>query len=145
MKPKVLLRIASILILFHDIGHTIGHSGWRHSPDPAKQEVINQMTGSKFPFMGAVHSMGDYYEGYGYAASLALLLIAVLLWLMSDASPQSRHLVRKLLIVTTVILFAWGIIELIYFFPFAASFTLLAALLNTISFFRMNKESQVLK
>lgn len=143
MGPKILLRIASVLMLFHDVGHTIGHSGWKHSPDPAKQQIIDQMIGSRFPFMGAVHSMGDYFEGYGYTASLALLLIAAILWLLSDAPAQTGPLVKKLLIVTTVTLLAWGIAELIYFFPFAASFTLLAALLTSISIFRISKESQV--
>lgn len=139
MKPKILLRIASILILFHDIGHTLGHSGWKHTDDPAKQDIINHMNGGRFPFMGAVHSMGDYYEGYGYASTLALLLIAAVLWIVSDAPAGSTDLVRKILLVTATVLLAWGIIELIYFFPFAASFTLLAMLLTAWATFNLKK------
>jgi hypothetical protein len=30
-----------------------GHSGWRQANEPAKQAIISQMNGSKFPFMGA--------------------------------------------------------------------------------------------
>lgn len=143
MKSKILLRIASILMLFHDIGHTLGHSGWKHAPDPAKQAVIDQMTGSKFPFMGASHSMGDYFEGYGYAATLALLLISAILWIVSDTSVQNNSMVRKILIVTTAILLAWGIIELIYFFPFAASFTLLSMLLTGLAIFNLPRNSDL--
>ncbi len=27
--PKILLRIAAVLMLIHGLGHTIGHSGWK--------------------------------------------------------------------------------------------------------------------
>ncbi len=113
MKPKILLRIASIIMFLHDIGHTFGHLTWKQSPDPAKQEVIKQMTDNKFPFMGAVRSMSDYYDGYGWASTLALLLIAAL---------------------------AWGIDELIFFFPFAAAFSLLAFLLTGIAIFQIRNQ-----
>src|SRR5260221_12106082 len=113
MKPKILLRIASIIMFLHDIGHTFGHLTWKQSPDPAKQEVIKQMTDNKFPFMGAVRSMSDYYDGYGCALTLALLLIAAL---------------------------AWGIDELIFFLPCAAAFSLLSFLLTGIAIFQIRNQ-----
>src|ERR1700722_20188533 len=115
MKPKLLLRIAAILMLLHNVGHTMGFSGGKQSPDPVKQEVIKQMTGHSFPFMGAVHSLGDYYEGFGYAATLALLLIAAILWVVSGYTEQTEPLVKRILIVLSVILLAWGVNELIFF------------------------------
>jgi hypothetical protein len=63
MKPKLLLRISSGLLLFHVLGHTMGHSGWKKTTDPVKQEVIDQMNGHQFLFMGMNRSLGDYYEG----------------------------------------------------------------------------------
>ena len=42
MKPKILLRIASAVVIFHDMGHTLGAVTWRQSPDPIKQMIINQ-------------------------------------------------------------------------------------------------------
>ena len=140
MKPKLSLRIASIIMLLHDVGHTIGHLGWKQGTDPVKQEVIRQMTENKFPFMGTTRSFGEYYEGYGTTSILALLLFAALLWILSGAEPRNAALTRKLLVVISVILLGWGIVELIYFFPFAASFSLLAMVLTVIAYFQWRKE-----
>jgi hypothetical protein len=136
MKPKLLLRIASIVMFLHDIGHTFGHLSWKEAVEPEKQEVIRQMTENKCPFMGATRSMGDYYDGYGYASTLALLLIAVILWIASGLEPQNIALTRKMLIVIAVVLLAWGIVELTFFFPFAAAFSLVAAVLTGIALLR---------
>ncbi len=127
-------------MFLHDIGHTFGHLTWKQSPDPAKQEVIKQMTDNKFPFMGAVRSMSDYYDGYGWASTLALLLIAAILWIASGVKTESANLVKKILVVLSLILLAWGIDELIFFFPFAAAFSLLAFLLTGIAIFQIRNQ-----
>jgi hypothetical protein len=79
MKPKLLLRIASVLIPLHALGHIYGFSGWKETTDPVKQEVISQMFGHSFEFKGSVRSLGEYYDEYGWFATIALLTIAVLL------------------------------------------------------------------
>ena len=142
MKPKILLRIASAVVIFHDMGHTLGAVTWRQSPDPIKQMIINQMIEHKSPFMGAMRSMGEYYEGYGYAATIALLLIGIILWLVSAVSLQNLDMVRKILIAIGVSLLLWGADELIFFFPFAAAFSLVASLLTFLAVFNLKKVSQ---
>jgi len=142
MKPKLLLRTASIIMLLHDAGHTFGHLSWKQTTDPAKQEVINQMSDKKFPFMGAERSMGEYYEGYGWAAALALLLIAAILWITAGHVTQNTIFAKKILVVISIILLAWGIDELLFFFPFAAAFSLLAALLTAIAIFQLRTEQK---
>ena len=137
MKPKVLLRIASIVVFAHDVGHTFGHLSWKETPDPAKREVVRQMTENRFPFMGAVRSLGDYYDGYGFAASLALLLIAAMLWVVSGSATQSPAFARKLCLLISIILLAWGIDELVFFFPFAAVFSLLAMVLTVVALLKL--------
>jgi len=114
-------------------GHTIGHSSWKATSDPVKQEVINQMVGHQFPFMGATRSLGEFYDGYGWFAAIALLASGVLLWIVSDSAAESPVFSRRILIVLCLFLFAVGIEELIYFFAFAASFSLLAAVLTGLS------------
>src|SRR5471030_455161 len=99
MKPKLLLRIAAILILIHAVLHTIGFSGWKSDPDPAKRQVIQLMTGQKFPFMGVSRNVGEYYEGFGYACSIALLLIAFLLWVTASESTSNRTLSKKVILI----------------------------------------------
>jgi hypothetical protein len=142
MKPKLLLRIASIVMFAHDIGHTFGHLSWKETPDPAKREVVRQMTQNRFPFMGAVKSLGDYYDGYGFAASLALLLIAAILWIVSGSATQSPALARKLCLAISIILLAWGIDELVFFFPFAAAFSLLAMVLTVVALVQLKPHAE---
>jgi hypothetical protein len=138
MRPKLLLRIAAILILIHTILHTFGFRTWKEAPDPIYKSVVDGMTGHKFPFMGAIHSLGDFYDGFGYASSIALFLIAILLWLVSG---EQTKLSKNIVIVLGIALVAWGIDELIYFFPFAAIITLTAAILTLASGFLMKKSS----
>ena len=134
MLPKLFLRIAAVLMLIHAVLHTLGHSGWKKAPDPVKHQVIAQMTGHSFHFMGVNRSMGEYFEGYGYACTLALLLIAFLLWISAaEASAFSKKMVAGV----CVFLHFWSIDEFIYFFPFAAIITLLAALLSLIALFKI--------
>jgi hypothetical protein len=142
MKSKIWLRFASIIMFLHDVGHTFGHLTWKSAGDPLKQEVINQMLGKKFPFMGAVRSMGEFYDGYGFASTLALLLISVILWMLSDALPGEKPLTSKILILVSIILLAWGIVEVVFFFPFAAMFSFLAMVLTVIALFQLHKKME---
>jgi hypothetical protein len=123
---KILLRIAAALMLIHGLGHTIGHSGWKNSTDPVQQGVIHQMTGPKFPFMGVTRSMGEYFDGYGYACSIAMLLCTLVLWLTSGELYHSPGLAKKMMLTMSVCLLGWGADEIIFFFPFAAATSLLA-------------------
>lgn len=140
MKPKLLLRIAAVIMLLHDVGHTFGHLTWKHTPDAAKQEVIKQMTDNKFPFMGAVHSMADYYDGYGFAGTLALLFFAAVLWIVSSVDTQTTSMSRKIIFTVSVLLLLWGIDEVIYFFPFAAAFSIAASVLGFYSLALVRKK-----
>ncbi len=142
MNPKILLRIAAILMLLHAIGHTYGSLNWKKATDPAKQAVIESMM-HKFPFMGVERSVAEYYDGYGFACTLALLLITAILWITSNVAPHSIALVKNILVVLSFILLAWGIDELIFFFPFAAAFSLLSFLLTLVATLRLMKPATI--
>ena len=134
MTPKILLRIAAVLILIHNVGHTIGHSGWKNAPDEVNRRAIDAMTGNEFIFMGAKSTYARFYDGYGYAGSLTLLLVMILLWMLSGV--QSK-LSKQLTIVTGLFLVSWAIMEYLYFFPLAAGMTLIAAIVTIWSANRM--------
>jgi hypothetical protein len=134
---KILLRIASILMLTHLIGHSLGQNGWKNATDPVQKEVGRQMMGPKFPFMGVSRSMGDYFDGYGYSASVSMLLFIVLLWIASCAVSLAADLLTRLVLTLALGLLAISIVEYVYFFPFAAGTTLLASLLVFMSWYRL--------
>lgn len=127
MTPKSLLRLGAIIMILHLVGHTFGHLGWRKSTEPMREEVVRHMTEYKFPFMGVIHSLGDYYEGYGWTGGVALFFFAAIMWSLSAASVSESCIVRRQTMILAPCLLVWGILEWVYFFPFAAAFTLAAA------------------
>jgi hypothetical protein len=64
---------------------------------------------------------------------LSLLLISLMLWFL--AAESSNPLSAKLLPLSSVFLLLMGVIEYIYFFPFAAAFSLLAGLCALLAMF----------
>jgi len=130
MTPRILLRIASAIILIHNIPHTLGHAKWRDSPDEINRRAIDAMTTNKFQFMGRETSYANFYDGYGYGGTLTLLLVMVILWMIS--SNQSG-LSKQLSLATGIFLVAWAIMEYVYFFPLAAGFTIVAAVLTLVA------------
>ena len=131
MKATLLLKIASGIMFLHTIGHTFGTLNWKKTDDPIKKQVINEMTSHKFPFMGANKGFTDTMDGYGFAMILALLFITAVLWIASNNLQDNS--VRPTLIFLCFILLLLGIIELKYFFLFAALFTLLSMILILVS------------
>ena len=65
MRPKILLRIASVIMLLHMLGHTMGALTWKDAPNAAVKQVIDGMLGNRFDLMGRSVSIGDFFAGYG--------------------------------------------------------------------------------
>jgi hypothetical protein len=130
MKAKLLLRIASVTMFFHVIGHTIGALTWKKGPDPVIQHVVDDMISHKFIFMGALRSIGDFYEGYGITMIFVLLFIAVLLWQLSALSIKYPVPAVRLLITLSLSLVAIALIEFVYFFFLPGALTMIAGLLS---------------
>lgn len=122
MKIKVLLCIASGLMLFHTLGHSIGAFTWNQAPNTALKQVIHGMINNHFDFMGRSATIGSFYAGYGYCMIAVLLFISILLWLLA-IEPQFR--IMLLLGLFLVIL---GILEFIFFFPLPAICSALAGI-----------------
>jgi hypothetical protein len=122
MKAKTLLRIAAVLMLLHTAGHTIGALTWKQTSNAAMKRVVEAMLNNHFDFMGRTVSIGDFYSGYGFILIGVLLLLSLLLWILS-AEP-----VRSILLALGFFLVFLSLMELIYFFPVAAAFSLLAGI-----------------
>jgi len=133
MKPKILLRIAAILMFLHTIGHTIGALSWKEAPNAAVAQVVNGMLTNHFNFMGRSVSIGSFYDGYGFTMILVMLLISIMLWVLS--SQTNNNLAVKFIQLLGVFLLAMGVLEYIYFFPFAAAFSLLAGVCTVWALF----------
>jgi hypothetical protein len=133
MKPKLLLRIAAILMFLHTIGHTFGALTWKNAPNAAVGQVIKEMETNHFEFMGRNTNIASFYEGYGYIMIAVLLFISVLLWKLSI--EYNRGLIR----LVAGFLIILSVIEYICFFPFAAAFSLLAGICAAVALFKYQK------
>jgi hypothetical protein len=133
MKPKILLRIAALLMLLHTIGHTFGAVNWKNTPNATIAGIIEAMEKNHFVFMGVQASIAGFYVGYGIILIFVLLMVTVLLWLLAD------NYQRAIVIVLAVFLAAMGITEFIYFFPLAAAFSLLAGSMTGLSLLKRSQ------
>jgi len=129
MKPKLLLRIAALILFLHAIGHTMGIYTWKKPAGPVPPELVKQMTEQKFLFMGTMGSMASFYDGMGYASTASLLLLVCLLLILAGTAEKNSSLTIKILWPISLFLLFLGTDELIYFFPMAAVFSFLGAVL----------------
>ncbi len=85
-----LYRIAAVLILLFDIGHSSGYP-WS---DPGWRVDLGPMQSSRFEIFGFSRTYWDFYVGFGLFVSVFLLLAAVLAWELGGLPAQSLPLVR---------------------------------------------------
>ena len=129
MRPKLLLRVSVLLIVVHLLGHSFGHFSWKDTEgDQKKEEVIRHMTDYKFDFMGAARSMGEYDEGYSALILIKYLVFVLVLWSISNFAEAHPNLARTLIAPLALGMIAFGVLEFVYFFPFAAIISTLAGL-----------------
>lgn len=130
MKPKFSLRISALLVLLHTIGHAMGALTWKKAPNSTIQQVVDGMQNNHFDFMGRSISLGLFFDGYGFIMIGVLLLLTLLLWQLAS---EPNH---KVILMLSLFLLFMGICELIWFFPFAAAFSLLAGVISLYAYFK---------
>jgi hypothetical protein len=126
---KVLLRIAAGLMFIHLLGHAVGHATWDKPEDPKMLDVVTAMKSYEAEFMGSVKSMADYYNGYSLLIFGVYAMSLVLLWITSGFVQEQTVIAKKILYPVGITLLFFGIVEFLFFFPFAASMSFLAGIL----------------
>ena len=122
------LRIASIISLLFAAGHTLG--GLKKWSPMGDNEVLRAMTTVHFEIMGASRSYLDFFMGFGWSISVAMLMQTVLLWQMASLARTSPALVRPMIGVIALATLVSGVIAWRFILPVPALFSgvLLAAL-----------------
>jgi hypothetical protein len=90
MKASVFYRIAAVVLLLLDAGHTSGFP-WS---DPAWAVDLGSMQSTHFYIMGSSRTYWDFYVGFGLFVSVFLLLAVVLAWQLGGLPPESLALMR---------------------------------------------------
>src|ERR1700758_563777 len=130
MNPKLLLRVASVVMMLHTIGHSIGALTWKQAPNAAIAKVVQAIEANYFDFYGRQVSLGMFFQGYGIGMIFVHLLIVVTLWLLSGY--PDNVVTQKLLPVLIIFLVCFAVSEWIYFFPMPATMSSVAALVTAL-------------
>jgi len=125
MKPSIWLRVASGLMALFALGHTVGH--FKGPRQGAQNDfVVAAMKSAHFDVMGSSRTYWDFYQGYSLFVIVTTLLLAVLIWLLSDLArtqpSQARPMVWALAAgVTLFAVICW------------TNFFLAPAMINTLA------------
>src|ERR1041385_2756135 len=104
MKPRMLYRIAAVLILLFDLGHTVGFP-WS---DPAWGVDLGPMRSSHFRVLGFSRTYWDFYVGFGLIESVFLLLAAILAWQLGSLPAPALKLTRWILAGSFAAVTVWS-------------------------------------
>jgi hypothetical protein len=90
MRASVFYRIAAVLLLLLDAGHTSGFP-WS---DPEWKVDLGPMRSTHFYVMGSSRTYWDFYVGFGLLLSVYVLLAAVFAWHLGGLPPESLAKMR---------------------------------------------------
>lgn len=125
MTATVLLRISAVISLFFAIGHSLG--GMKQWSPMGENEILKSMSTVRFDVMGASRSYLDFFMGFGWSISVALLLQSALLWQLASLARVDGMQVRPMIGMFALASLASGVIAWRFIFPVPALFS--AALL----------------
>jgi hypothetical protein len=121
MTTTLFLRIASIISLVFTAGHTLG--GLRKWSPMGDNDVLKAMTAVRFDTMGANRSYLDFFMGFGWSISVAMLLQTVILWQLASLARPDAARVRPIIAAFVLATLASGMIAWRFIFPVPALFS----------------------
>ena len=92
LKASLFYRIAAVLILLFDIGHTVGFL--QHDPEWKVDSLIGSMKSIHFDIQGFSRSYWDFFVGFGLFVTVFLLLAAVVAWQLGRLDAETLTRVR---------------------------------------------------
>ena len=90
MKAAMFYRIAAVLMLLLDAGHTSGFP-WS---DPKWGVDLGSMQSTHFDILGFNRTYWDFYVGFGLFITVFLLLAVVLAWQLGGLPTETLALMR---------------------------------------------------
>ena len=92
MKPRILYRISSVLLLLFAAGHTFGFR--QNNPEWGADAVLMLMRSVHFDAMGFTRTYWDFFSAFGLFFSVFLVFSAVLAWQLSSLPAETLARVR---------------------------------------------------
>jgi hypothetical protein len=137
MKASVFYRIAAVLLLLFDAGHTAGFP-WS---DPGWKVDISGMRSTHFYVMGFSRTYWDFYIGFGLFVSVFLLLAVVLAWQLARLPPESLVLMRGTAWTFALCFVVISVLSWKYFFVIPIVFSIAITLCLTVAAWLSSKQA----
>ncbi|HSE31725.1 MAG TPA: hypothetical protein VLA93_09110 [Pyrinomonadaceae bacterium] len=119
MTTRVIYRIAAVLILLFDLGHTAGYP-WS---DPSWGVDLGAIQSSHFKILGFTRTYWNFYVGFGLFVSVFLLLAAIFAWQLSSLPAETLRLMRSSAWALSICFAAVTVLSWMYFFTIPIAFS----------------------
>lgn len=119
MTTRVIYRIAAVLILLFDIGHSAGYP-WSN---PKWGVDLSAIQSSHFNVLGFSRTYWNFYVGFGLFVSVFMLLAALLAWQLSNLPQETLRLMRTTAWALTISFAAVTVLSWMYFFSIPIVFS----------------------
>jgi hypothetical protein len=114
LKPSVFYRIAAVLMLLFDVGHTVGF--WQSDPKWGVETLIGSMRSIHFDYQGFNRTYWDFFVGFGLMLTVFLLFAALLAWQLGGLPAETLALRRGTVWSLALCFLAVTILSWRYFF-----------------------------
>src|SRR5216684_2543849 len=136
MRASVFYRIAAILLLLFEAGHTSGFP-WS---DPQWGVDLGSVQSTHFYIMGFSRTYWDFYVGFGLFVSVFLLLAVVLAWQLGGLPPESLTLMRGISWAFALCFAAITVLSWKYFFILPIVFSIVTTFVLTAAAWLSGKQ-----
>ena len=119
MTTRVIYRIAAVLILLFNLGHSAGYP-WS---DPRWGVDLGVFQSSHFKVLGFTRTYWDFYVGFGLFVSVFLLFAAILAWQLSSLPAEARRRLHVTAWALAVCFGAVTVLSWMYFFTIPIVFS----------------------
>ncbi len=123
MRASTFYRIAAVLLLLFDVGHTLGFR--QSDPNWGVDTLLVSMHSTHFNVQGFSRTYWDFFVGSGFFVSVFLLFAAVLAWQLGGLSAETLALMRGPAWALALCFAAVTVLSGIYFFALPIIFTFL--------------------
>ena len=137
MKPSVIYRAASVLLVLFAIGHTFGFR--QSDPGWGISALLALMQSIHFGLQGFSRTYWDLYSGLGFFVTAFLLLSAVLAWQLGGLPGEALSRVRATAWALALTFCVLTLLSWRYFFTAPIVFTFLIAACLTTAAWRSTK------
>jgi hypothetical protein len=121
---RALYRVAAVLILLFDIGHSAAFP-WS---DPSWGVDTTAMKSTRFPILGFSRTYWDFYVGSGLSIGVFLLLAAILAWQLGSLTKPTAALLRPTAWALALCFAVLTVLNCAYFFTIPIVFSGLIAI-----------------